>query len=178
MSIFPYGKPHWPLLLASLFLLGCGNGENAHISDRAPSFQLATGLGDSVSSARYQGSVVLIAFWATWCPPCVMEIPMLKSLQQELGPQGLQVIGINLDEEPEHALPPARKRYQFNYPIAIGNAQIVSDFGNFSSLPTAFLIDRQGVIRERFVGIHPQNELQTKIRALLNEPKDSSRKTP
>jgi len=158
--------------------LGCGNGENARISDRAPAFLLATGQGDSISSAKYEGSVVLIAFWATWCPPCVMEIPMLKSLQQELGPQGFQIIGVNLDEDPERTLPAARNRYQFNYPIAIGNARIVSDFGNFSSLPTAFLIDRQGIIRERFVGVHPQNELHAKISALLDKSNDSSLKSP
>jgi len=166
-------------LLATLsltfFFFACGN-EHPTVSDRMPSFRLPTGQGDSLSSSAYQGQVLLIAFWATWCPPCVMEIPMLKTLQQEFAPEGFHVIGINLDENAGKVLPQARARHQFNYPVAIGNASTVEAFGNFSSLPTTFLVDRQGRIREMFTGLHAYDELAGKIRSVLadtvntNEP--------
>lgn len=149
-------------------IIQCSQPTPATIPTQAPKFRLPTGQGDSVFSASYAGKTQLIVFWATWCAPCLQEIPILKQLQQDLGAQGFQIIAINLDEQADQVLPKAQARYAFNYPIAIGNTQTIQNFGNFPSLPTAFLVDRDGKIRERLVGIHSYNELNLKIRNLID----------
>lgn len=159
--------PQFLCALLLLVLVGCEADRPLLINDRAPAFRLPTGQGDTLSSADYQGKTLLVAFWATWCPPCVMEIPIFKALQQEFGTQGLQIIGINLDEDPAATLPTARMEYGFNYPILLGDQATIQKFGNFTSLPTTFLIDSHGKIREQFVGLHPQEELAAKIKAVL-----------
>ena len=158
------------LCMAALMLLSlvaCERATPLRISDQAPSFSLPGDLGDSVKSKDYTGKAMLVVFWATWCPPCVQEIPTLMALQRDLGPQGFTVIGISLDEDAKVVLPKARARYQFNYPIAIGDADVVAAFGNFSSLPTAFLVDKEGKLRARYVGGRDYAELMEDIKLAL-----------
>ena len=149
------------------FLQSCDTRERPITGSSLPSFTLPGVPGDSVRSADYAGKTLLVVFWATHCPPCLMEIPMLKNLQASLGGQGFQVIGISLDDDPATVLPKAQARFAFNYPIAIGNAQVVADFGNFDAIPTAFLVGPDGKIRERLVGVHPESELRAKIAAAM-----------
>lgn len=149
------------------FLQSCDTEERPLVGAGMPTFILPSLQGDSVRSADYAGKTLLVTFWATHCPPCLMEIPMLKNLQASLGEQGFQVIGISLDDDPATVLPKAQARFDFNYPIAVGNGQVVADFGNFNAIPTAFLVGPDGKIRERLVGVHPESELRTKIAAAM-----------
>lgn len=158
----------WYLSVALFLVLGCGQPERPLISTQAPAFTLPTTSGDSVSLTQYQDKVRLVVFWATWCSPCLMEISTLKQLQTELGSQGLQIIAINIDEGEGAGgqldlVKQSEQRFAFNYPVVLGGMEIVKAFGSFQSLPTNFLVSRDGRIQERIVGLVPHETLRQKI---------------
>jgi len=105
-----------------------------------------------VDISKLRGKAVLINFWATWCGPCVQEIPSLISLQKEFGPQGLEVIGVSMDQGGEGAVQKVIAKTGINYPVIMGNAQISRDFGGIFGIPASFLVDQSGTVRKRFDG--------------------------
>ncbi|MEB3299885.1 MAG: TlpA disulfide reductase family protein [Candidatus Sericytochromatia bacterium] len=122
-----------------------------------------------VSLASLKGKVVLVNFWATWCPPCRHEIPDLIRLQDDLKGKGFTVLGISLDDDPQGAVPGfvkefgAREKVRFNYPLLVGNEDVARGFGGIRGIPTTFLLDRKGVIRQRWIG--PPGEEHAEILA-------------
>lgn len=124
--------------------------------------------GAEVKLSHYPDKVRLLVFWASWCSPCLAEIPILKQLQASLGPQGLQILGINLDEDRNQALSLMGK-IDFNYPILAGTQETVEAYGNFQGIPTSFLINRKGQLMEMIPGMIPEEELQKRIEEALQE---------
>jgi len=109
---------------------------------------------------------VLLDFWATWCVPCREETPRLVELQQKYGDQGLQIIGVSMDDSPE----PARAFYQqfhMNYPVVMGNAAMGELYGGVLGLPIAFLIGRDGRIYAKHIGATDAAVFEKDIRSLL-----------
>jgi len=100
----------------------------------------------------YRGKVVLVTFWATWCGPCVQEIPSLISLNEEFGPQGFSVIGISMDQGGARVVKKMMDKTGINYTVAMGNSKVSRDFGGIFGIPTSFLIDRSGKILKRYTG--------------------------
>lgn len=138
-------------------------------SNPAPDFTLRSVDGGKVSLSDYEGKVVLLDFWATWCRPCRMAIPDLISLQKEYGDDDFVIIGISLDRQPA-IVPRFVEQTGINYPVVYGFGEsIAADYGNVASIPTAFIIDRNGCINKRLVGLHPKNELKKYIAPLLRE---------
>lgn len=138
-------------------------------SNPAPSFSLRGLNGEKINLEDYAGKVVLLDFWATWCRPCVMAIPDLIALQNEYGKDNFVVIGISLDRQPA-MVPRFAEKAGINYPIAYGFGESVAqDYGNITSIPTAIIVDKNGCIKQRLVGLHPKNELQKLIKPLLGE---------
>ncbi len=118
---------------------------------RAPALSLTDLSGHKLELAQLAGKVVLLDFWATWCAPCRQALPELVKLQARHGGQGLQVIGISLDE----SAAPVRAtcaELGVSYPVALGDAQLAVRFGGILGLPVAFLIDRSGRIVRRYEG--------------------------
>lgn len=105
-----------------------------------------------VDITKYRGKAVLINFWATWCGPCVQEIPSLVSLQNEFGPQGLTVIGVSMDQGGEGSVQKIIEKKGINYPVVMGDAKISRDFGGIFGIPASFLVDQSGNVRKRFDG--------------------------
>jgi thiol-disulfide isomerase/thioredoxin len=127
------------------------------VNKPAPEIARADLNGTRVALKSLRGKVVLLNFWATWCAPCQIEMPVFSTWQQQYGPQGLQVIGISMDDDAA----PVRKlvaRLKTNYPIAMGDAKLGKRYGGVMGLPLSFLIDRNGVVRARFQG---ETELKT-----------------
>jgi peroxiredoxin len=132
----------------------------------APDFSLQDLDGQPLNLASYRGKVVLLDFWATWCGPCRDEIPHFAQLQDKYRQQGLQVIGISMDDGPK----PVREFYQkvgMNYPVALGNEKIAEAYGGVLGLPIAFLIGRDGRIHAKYIGEVNMSVLEHEIEALL-----------
>jgi cytochrome c biogenesis protein CcmG/thiol:disulfide interchange protein DsbE len=132
---------------------------------RAPAFTLTDLEGHTVSLADLRGRVVILDFWATWCPPCKREIPDFIDLQSRYGSQGLQVVGIGLDEPDK--LKAFAASIGMNYSVLVGTDDIAQRYGGISGIPTTFIIDRNGRIVDRFEGFRPKEVFESEVRRLL-----------
>jgi peroxiredoxin len=136
----------------------------------APELRLKDMTGKEVSLSDYKGRVVVLNFWATWCPPCRKEIPDFIELQTNYGEQGLQFIGVAMDEEGAPKIQAYLDKQPINYPIWVGEAGPVQEkFGALNAIPVTYLIDRQGMIRAKYVGIRKKAVVEEMIRPLLAE---------
>lgn len=136
-------------------------------SKAAPSWELKNLDGKTVKSSDFDGKVVILDFWATWCPPCKAEIPGFVELQKQYGDKGLVVIGVSLDEQGPAVVKPFMKQFEMNYPVVMGDAKIVQDFGGIEGLPTTFIIDRTGNIVASHVGYAAKEAFEKEITPLL-----------
>jgi peroxiredoxin len=133
----------------------------------APAWQLKDINGATVSSDQFKGKVVVLDFWATWCPPCVKEVPGYVELARKHGSDGLAIVGVSLDQGGPEVVQKFAAKYGVNYPLVMGDEAIVGAFGGVEAIPTTFLIDREGQIRDRKVGLEETAEYEKKILAIL-----------
>ena len=110
----------------------------------APEWRLKDVAGQNVKLSDFKGKVVILDFWATWCPPCRAEIPGFVNLQKKYGPQGLVVIGISLDEGDTQVVSDFMRQAGINYRVVLGNAKVAFLYGGIETIPTTFIIDRAG----------------------------------
>ena len=132
-----------------------------------PDFQLGSSTGEFVTAADFSGKTLLINFWATWCAPCRHEMPMLMDLQRNHGAEGLQVVGIALDDV--QSVRNFVQTYGISYPVLVGEADVFATsvaYGNTNGvLPFSVLVDRHGIVRWQYAGEIQPNE----IASLLSE---------
>jgi cytochrome c biogenesis protein CcmG/thiol:disulfide interchange protein DsbE len=133
----------------------------------APPFVRTDLQGHPVDIATFKGRVVLLSFWATWCEPCQVEMPRFIDWQTRYGPQGLQVVGVSMDDGdvPVRALTSQRS---INYTVLMGDAKLARLYGGILGLPVSFLLDRQGRIAARFKGETDLDAMERTLRRLLN----------
>ncbi len=132
----------------------------------APEFQLTDINGKPLSLAQYKGKVVLLDFWATWCAPCKVEIPHFIALQDKYGSQGLQIIGLSMDDDAKPVVKFA-EQMKINYPIAVGDEKLASKYGGVLGLPIAFIIDKEGRIVHKHVGETAPDVFEKEVAELL-----------
>jgi len=135
------------------------------VAPAAPEFRLLSIDGRPVSLSDFHGKVVILDFWATWCPPCRREIPDFIALQSKYEGQGLQIVGVALDEPDK--VKGFAKSWGMNYPVLLGDDDIANLYGGISGIPTTFLIDRTGKIAGRYEGFRSKEEFETAIKQLL-----------
>jgi peroxiredoxin len=136
-------------------------------SGDAPVWELKDVDGKAVKLSDFKGKVVILDFWATWCPPCRKEIPGFVELQEAYKDKGLVVIGVSLDEEGAAVVKPFMTEYKVNYPMVIGDGKTVEAYGGISGIPTTFIIDKEGKIKSVHVGYRPKETFEAEIKALL-----------
>ena len=134
---------------------------------QAPTLVLKDIRGRTVRLSDYKGKVVLLNFWATWCPPCRAEMPDFIKMQREYRRQGLQVIGITYPPEEIEEVRQFVRKLGVNYPIALGTKETKTLFDQTETLPLTIIIDRQGNVRDRIEGILLPVEFEQKIKPLL-----------
>lgn len=132
----------------------------------APNFSRVDLNHKQINLADYRGKVVLLNFWATWCGPCLAEMPHFVAWQHEYGGRGLRVIGISMDDG-EQPVRTAYRKYKLNYPVVMGDEKIGEMYGGIYGLPVTFLIDTNGKIRFQYQGAVDLNRLQNEIQTLL-----------
>ena len=133
----------------------------------APAFELKDLAGKNVRLSDYHGKVVLLNFWATWCPPCKEEMPWFVDLQQRYGPQGLQVIGVAMDDSGEKTIASFAQRLGVNYPVLLGKESVAQAYGDVQFLPDTFYIGRDGKIVAHVQGLINRKEIEETVKKAL-----------
>ena len=158
------------VLVIAAIQLSCRSSQNANapgaIHSTAPDFSLQDVDGKPLTMSGNRGKVVLLNFWATWCTPCRAEIPEFERFQNTYGPQGLQVLGISMDDDAK----PVREfsqQLKMNYPIALGSDKLAQSYGGVLGLPVSFLIGRDGKIAAKYVGAAEIPVVEQEIKTLL-----------
>ena len=136
-------------------------------TQKAPALEFKDLRGHAHRLSDYKGKVVLLNFWATWCPPCRAEMPDLVKMQREDRNRGLQVIGITYPPETVRGVRRFTRRLKVNYPVALGTKETKGLFDRSETLPVTIIIDRDGNIRDRIEGILLPEEFEQKIKPLL-----------
>lgn len=136
-------------------------------SGQAPAWRLRDLAGKEVSSDVFKGKVVVLDFWATWCPPCRAEIPGYIELQKKYAQDGFAIVGVSLDEGGPEAVAKFVEKNKMNYTVVMGNDDTVQAFGGFEAIPTTFLIDRTGNIVHRKTGAMGRDEYEKVLRPYL-----------
>ena len=135
----------------------------------APEWQLNDPDGQAVKLSDFKGKVVILDFWATWCPPCRAEIPGFIELQKRYSGQGLTVVGVSLDTAGASVVKSFMMRVGMNYPVVIGNEKTAADYGGITAIPTTFVLDRTGNIVTSHQGFASQVVFESEIRPLLEQ---------
>src|SRR3954463_6542461 len=133
----------------------------------APDFTLQDGDGNSVKLSDLRGKVVVVNFWATWCGPCALEIPWFIEFEQQFKSKGLEIVGVSMDEEGWKAIKPYVASHKMNYRVVLGNDSVGQLYGGVDSLPTTFVIDREGRIAATHIGLVSKSDYQDEIVPLL-----------
>lgn len=169
-------------LATSVDFRGCAENA-ADLPQAAPAWQLQSPDGKTVHSSEFKGKIVVLNFWATWCPPCQAEIPGFIELQKEYAKQGLAIVGISEDDAGStNAVKAFVRKMGINYTVVMGNDKVAEAYNEVEGLPTTFIIDRQGRIVHEFQGYITKERLMQHLKPLLDaspaSPGTEPRKKP
>jgi len=154
------------IMILGVFLLGaCSPGGAVEAGKKAIGFTLSDIDGNRVSLADHSGKVVVLNFFADWCPPCRQEIPDFIELEEQYGAQGLSMIGVALVDR--SAAKAFSDKIGINYPILIDDGNVSAAYGPIRSIPTTFVIDREGKIQKVYIGYRHKDVFEKDIKELL-----------
>lgn len=157
------------LLLVFAAALAQGQKPSALVHHAAPEFARPDLAQHRVDLASLRGKVVLLNFWATWCAPCRLEMPRFVEWQKQYASQGLQIVGVSIDDDAAPVRPFVEKMH-LDYPVVMGDARLNTLYGGVYGVPVTFVIDRQGIVRARIDGGADLPALEKQLRQLLAVP--------
>src|SRR5271167_2136714 len=143
-------------------------GEHITQSTVAPDFSLEALDGKTLRLSDLRGKAVLLNFWATWCGPCKIEMPWFVDFQNQYGSQGLQIVGVAMDDASKEDIGKFAKDLGVNYPILIGKESVGDQYGGVPALPETFLIGRDGKIIDKIIGLKGKADIEESIRKALD----------
>jgi len=155
------------ILVVALACLSSGTAAAMKVGDVAPEFTRADIAGKQVRLSGYRGKLVLLNFWATWCPPCREELPLFSRWQKDLQARGLQVIGVSMDDQVDE-VKKFLGQYPVSFPIVMGDAKFAEQLGGVLGLPLTYLIDAKGRVVARYQGEADLKKMEAKVKELLN----------
>jgi thiol-disulfide isomerase/thioredoxin len=167
--IFDSGKRGIVALSVSaltLFTLGA-TAPRVQAADKPADWSVTNHQGKQVNSSAFAGKVTIVNFWATWCIPCIVEIPTLHDLAAKYEKQGVSVIGVSVDANSRAMLQAFVDKFKMNYTVAMPNAAMMNNFRVSDTVPMTFVIDQNGKIFRRHVGYVKKEQLEKDVRALL-----------
>jgi peroxiredoxin len=150
-----------------LFLIASITLITAAYAGPAPGFALRSLEGRTVRLSDYREKVVLVNFWATWCGGCKVEMPWLIELERRYRAQGLEIVGVSMDDAGDDVVAKFAKAKNVNYTIVRGNEAVAKAYGNVQQMPQTFLVDRGGNVAGHFTGVPNKGEFEKAIRELL-----------
>jgi peroxiredoxin len=154
------------LVLAVVLVASCGDKEKVEKGPPAPGFELKNLEGESVKLSDFKGKVVLLNFWATWCPPCIKEMPMFQDLYQKHKDKGFVILGVSMDKSKKIAQKFIQKE-GITYPILMGNPELGAKY-RVRGLPTSYIIGRQGHLLRQFMGMPSKRKLEKVLLELFD----------
>lgn len=166
------------LVIGVLFaLMACEQRDSEKVGSPAPAigermqmvrFKLESLTDDTVlDSSRLENQVLLVTFFATWCPPCIQEIPTYIDLQKSYKQKGFSVIAFSLDQGDPEPLYKLIEKYRINYPVLLADDEVIEGFGGVTGIPVTFLVNRQGEIVKKYLGYVEHDVLEKEIKSLL-----------
>lgn len=135
----------------------------------APEFALQSLDGKTVRLSDFRGKAVLLNFWATWCEPCKIEMPWFVELQKQYGPEGLQIVGVAMDDASTEDISKFAQKMGVNYPILIGKEAVGDSYGGVQFLPATFYIDRDGKVVDKIFGLKGRGEIEDDVKKVLGQ---------
>ena len=167
----PIGGAAAVLLTAILALSVSCSAQTA--DKQAPDFTVVDLDGQTITSSQYQGKVLFLNFWATWCPPCRAEIPDFVDVTTTHKAKGLEILGISLDTKEKAAVQEFVKQFKINYPVVLETKKqtdkLLDDFQPGQFIPTTFVIDKKGRIRDKIVRAMDKEEILRIFNRLIAE---------
>ncbi|SHO49716.1 TlpA disulfide reductase family protein [Desulfopila aestuarii] len=142
---------------------------SVHASARMPEFVLKNVVdGAEVDSRSFSGKVLLVSFFATWCPPCIEEIPTFIELQTSYADEGFSVVALSVDQGGPEAVATLVGKKKINYPVLMADEETMEKFGGVYGIPVSFLVNMEGNVVKKYPGYVPKSILQKDIQSMLN----------
>ncbi len=143
---------------------------SANVKDeQAPDFTLQSINGETIRLSDFRGKAVLLNFWATWCAPCRIEMPWFVEMQDRYAAEGLQVVGVAMDDSSPNDIEKFANDLRVNYPILVGEDTVGNAYGGLQFLPATFYIGRDGKVVDKVFGLKTRNEIEEDIKKALAE---------
>ena len=146
-------------LLTVFLLMGCDNATQEQpvakgglVGQTAPDFTLTDMQGQKVTLSQFRGKVVVLNFWATWCPPCREEMPSMERLYRNLESQGLVLLAVNIEKNGKTAVSKFLQKTPYTFPILLDDESVVQNTYGVFRFPESFIIDRNGVVIDKVIG--------------------------
>ncbi len=171
-----------PVMMVASFCIGCGSAADKAMTEgssgrtAAAEFSLTDIQGKVHHLSDYRGKVVVLNFWDTWCGPCRQEIPGFIALQDQLGSEGLQLLGVALGQEGAARVKDFTAGAGINYPVLLlgENSTVLADYGGINSIPATFIIDREGYIADKHIGYLAKSAFEAMVRPVIGTGGETS----